>query len=115
MNIFENLGKKKLKILFVAAEAAPFAKVGGLSSVMYSLPKALVRLGHDARVMIPRYLPIEDVFYNLKTELEEIDVPTKNENGPEELVCNVKRYDPAGSEKDPVTTYFLENQEYYEK
>lgn len=115
MNIFEIIGSKKLKILFVAAEAAPFAKVGGLSSVMYSLPKALARLGHDARVMIPRYLPIEDVFYHLKTELEEINVPTKNENGPEELVCNVKRYDPTGSEKDSVTTYFLENQEYYEK
>jgi starch synthase len=55
--------QKNLKILFVAAEAAPFVKVGGLSSVMRSLPKALNELGHDARVMIPKYLAIDSEKY----------------------------------------------------
>jgi hypothetical protein len=40
---------KSLKILVVASEAVPFAKVGGLADVAGSLPKALRRLGHDAR------------------------------------------------------------------
>ena len=45
----------KLKILFLSAEAVPFAKVGGLADVAAALPKALRALGHDVRLMLPRY------------------------------------------------------------
>jgi starch synthase len=108
--------KKFLKILFVATEAEPFAKVGGLGSVMYSLPKALSELGHDARVMIPRYLSVDDSKFNLKVECGGLAVPTGDNDGgvPETLMCNIKRFDQE-VEDGPVTTYFLENQEYYEK
>jgi len=44
-----------LKVLLVAAEATPFAKVGGLAEFSGALPKALRALGVDARVIIPRY------------------------------------------------------------
>ncbi|RYG67732.1 starch synthase, partial [bacterium] len=47
-----------MKIAFIAAECAPFAKTGGLGDVVGALPKALVRLGHDARVFIPLYSSI---------------------------------------------------------
>ena len=59
------------KILFVASEAAPFAKAGGLGEVMFSLPRSLNKLGYDARVMIPRYAEIDTHKYDL-----EIDVPS---------------------------------------
>jgi starch synthase len=48
-----------LKILFLSSEVAPFAKIGGLADVAGSLPKALAALGHDVRVVIPAYRPIE--------------------------------------------------------
>ena len=67
---------KNLKILFVASEAGPFAKVGGLGEVMFSLPRSLRRLGHDARVMIPRYLSVDQEKFNLKTLIEELKLPT---------------------------------------
>ncbi|MFZ2201999.1 MAG: glycogen/starch synthase, partial [Microgenomates group bacterium] len=108
--------KKGLKILFVATEAEPFIKVGGLGSVMNSLPKALSKLGHDARVMIPRYLSIDSSVFDLKIDHRGLVVPTGDVvNGePRTLICNVKRFDHK-DEKDPVTSYFLENQEYYEQ
>ena len=85
MSIFGS--KKGLKILFVGTEVSPFAKVGGLSSVAHSLPNALNRLGHDARVMIPRYLFIEDQKYDLGMEFNNLKVPTglsDGEDGPKE-------------------------------
>ncbi len=44
-----------LKILLTAAEAAPFAKVGGLADVVSSLAKALTREGHQVIVALPAY------------------------------------------------------------
>ncbi|MCH2177735.1 MAG: glycogen synthase [Mariniblastus sp.] len=44
-----------LKICFVTPELAPLAKVGGLADVSQSLPAALAELGHDVRVILPRY------------------------------------------------------------
>lgn len=42
-----------LNILFVASEATPYAKTGGLADVVGSLPRALREQGHDVRVIIP--------------------------------------------------------------
>ncbi len=44
-----------LKILFLSAELAPIAQVGGLADVAGALPSALNHLGQDVRVMLPRY------------------------------------------------------------
>jgi starch synthase len=46
---------RPLNVLFVAAEATPLVKVGGLADVVGALPKALRALGHDVRVLLPAY------------------------------------------------------------
>lgn len=112
MNFFSK--SQKLNILFVTTEQAPFAKVGGLGEVMFSLPRALNELGHDARVMIPRYGTIKLSEFDLKMEYEGLAVPTAPEQNGQKLACNVFRYDQTSDPRSPVTTYFLENQEYYE-
>lgn len=58
-----------MKILFVASEAAPFAKTGGLADVIGSLPKELKRQGMDVRVIIPKYADIPQVFQDAMQQI----------------------------------------------
>lgn len=63
-----------MKILYVSSEAVPFAKTGGLADVAGALPKALKNMGHDIRVVMPKYKAIDDKVFGLKTILDEIKV-----------------------------------------
>jgi len=56
-----------LRIVFIAAEAAPFAKTGGLADVAGSLPDALGRLNVDIRVILPGYRQVFE--HGLRHEL----------------------------------------------
>lgn len=55
------------RIVFIAAEAAPYAKTGGLADVAGSLPNALGRLNVDIRVILPGYRQIFE--HGLRHEL----------------------------------------------
>jgi starch synthase len=56
----------KMKILLCSSEVVPFAKTGGLADVAGSLPKALAALGHDVRVVLPKYGSIDEKKFALK-------------------------------------------------
>ena len=58
------------KVLFIASEAVPFIKTGGLADVVGSLPKCFDKRYFDVRVMIPKYLCIKGVFRNQITYID---------------------------------------------
>jgi starch synthase len=107
------LFKKPLKVLLVAAEVYPYATVGGLGMVIFSLSSALKKLGLDVRIFMPKYGSIDEKKYKMEMILEGLKVPTDEATEEKKhLICNVKTHFP--SEPD-VPVYFLENMEYYEK
>ena len=69
------MNEKPLNILFLAAEAVPFAKVGGLADVAGSLPQAIRALGHDVRLAMPRYGTIRSDQFQLEKIGEPFSIP----------------------------------------
>jgi len=97
----------KLNILFVSAEVDPFAKTGGLADVAGSLPKELSLLGHDVRVVMPRY-----GFINQKMKYV-CDFPV--EMGSRKETCVIKQGSISDSEERRIPVYFIENHHYFNR
>lgn len=95
---------RSLKILYLAAEAVPFAKVGGLADVAGSLPKAIRALGHDIRLMIPRYGTIRSDQFNLEKIGEPFPIPL----GPGEEYVHL-----VGGRMGDVPVYLVWNEQYF--
>ncbi len=97
--------EKPLKILFLAAEAVPFAKVGGLADVAGSLPRAIRALGHDVRLMMPRYGTIRSDQFHFEKIGEPFPIPV----GPGEEHAHL-----IGSTLDDgVPVYLIWNELYF--
>jgi len=63
-----------MKILFVASEAAPFAKTGGLGDVISALPRALAARGHEVLVVLPKYGSIDAQKFGLRDTGRRVEV-----------------------------------------
>jgi starch synthase len=66
-----------MNILFVAAELAPHAKVGGLADVAAALPQALAAAGHSVSVAVPLHRGLKKSGEFRRTNLE-LAVPVAN-------------------------------------
>lgn len=97
-----------LKILYLSAEVAPFAKTGGLGDVGGELPKALKTLGHDVRVVMPAYRKIETGQPDVTPMPGYLSVPT----GSSILPCGVFQGTLPGSE---VPVYFIAEQNLFNR
>ena len=94
-----------MKVLFVAAEAAPFVKVGGLGDVIGSLPKALQDENVEARVVLPLYSSIDREKYNLRyKQYIFIDLGWRH------IYCGIFE-----TEVNGVTYYFIDNEHYFNR
>ncbi len=69
-----------MKILFVASEAAPYVKTGGLGDVIGALPRALAKRGHDLLVVVPRYGAIDGQQFGLRDTGRRVEVQFPNLN-----------------------------------
>jgi len=97
----------RLKILMTASESVPFAKEGGLADVVGALPKFLHALGHDVRVVMPRYYKVNREKFQLKQLPGTLVVPMGVIG---QMYCGVLEGRLPGSE---VPIYFLEHEQFY--
>ncbi|MBR5517636.1 MAG: glycogen synthase GlgA [Clostridia bacterium] len=95
-----------MKVLFAAAEASPFIKVGGLGDVMGGLPKELVSKGIDARVILPLYSAIKP---ELREKIKYVTNCYVN-NSWRSSYCGIFT-----AEHEGVTYYFIDNEHYFKR
>ena len=98
---------QRLNILFISPEVEPFSKTGGLADVAGALPKALRALGHDVRVLTPKYRGVEGKAARLKVAVPSLHVPIGDRRVEGALQESVM----AGS----IPVYFLEQDHYYDR
>ena len=95
-----------MKILYAASEAVPFCKTGGLADVAGSLPAALAAQGAEVAVVLPLYQKVKEKFGDqLYFECYDyVDLAWRHS------YCGL-----FSMERDGVTWYFLDNEQYFRR
>jgi len=92
-----------MKILFIASEAFPLAKIGGLADVTSSLAIALHDLGHEPCLILPNYRSIKARVQEIHTN----DVTIDSMGRYEQVALKMT------SLKEVVPVYLVENDAYF--
>ena len=95
-----------MKILYATSEAVPFCKTGGLADVAGSLPPALAAEGAEVAVILPLYQKVKEKFGDqLHFECYDfVDLAWRHS------YCGL-----FSLERDGVTWYFLDNEQYFNR
>ena len=104
------MSNKKFKILFVTSEVVPFVKTGGLADVSAALPQMLSELGHEIRIVVPKYGAVDDRKFKIHEVVRLKDLVVKIGN--KDVMFSLKSCFLPG-QKVRVQIYFLDNQEYF--
>ena len=95
-----------MKILYATSEAVPFIKTGGLADVAGSLPPALAEEGAEVAVILPLYQKVKEKFGDQLQFLcyDFVDLAWRHS------YCGL-----FSMEKDGVTWYFVDNEQYFNR
>lgn len=96
---------RPLRVLFVTSECVPFAKTGGLADVSAALPKALLELGIEIRVIMPFYPSVLESGNNVDME-ERLKAPFKT---------GLMGFDLYSTFNGQVKTYFVGKKRYFKR
>ena len=97
-----------MNILFAASEGVPFAKSGGLGDVIGAVPKSLLKLGADVRIILPKY---EDIPQQYKEQMEQKTVAYWNVHlGWRTQYCGIQELN-----LDGMTCYFVDNEYFFKR
>ncbi len=97
-----------LKIVMIASECVPYVKTGGLADVVGALPKALKLLGHEVKIILPKYSMIDTEKFGLKLFKDGINV-WMGEGKLEGCAVDVAYLD------DDIPVYFIENWSFFSR
>ena len=98
-----------MKILMVSSEAIPYAKTGGLADMVSALSINLAKLGHEVKIVIPRYYSID--LGGLKQLPGAMGTPMGG--GIEEWSAIYTAEMPDSAKKNPVQIYFIDHQIFF--
>ena len=91
-----------MKILMVSAEAVPFAKTGGLADMVSALAIQLSKMGHDVKIVMPRYYKID------RAKLQKLEGPMAISAGIQETWSAV--YTTAMPGCESLKVYFIDHE-----
>lgn len=96
-----------MHIVFVASECVPFAKTGGLADVIGTLPREIVRQGHQVTVYLPFYRQVQKHSKQSKVAIPSITIPGQSFSRFASVMD--------GGVQDGVQFYFVDIPEFFDR